>query len=202
MSKQPLIDQLDAAIAEILANRGVTPGSVDASLVQLLGIAQDLSGLPAPNFKARLKADLERKALMSAKIVVFRPGFRTVTPYLIPPGPEFVDFLKNVFGAEETERTPTGPDRFHAEFRVGDSMLMVGVGSARFMPAFLELYVPNVDEVYRRAIDAGCKELQPVLDAHWEPLRFGCVQDPAGNSWTIATHLGGNYIPEGRHSLS
>jgi len=202
MSKQPLIDQLDAAIAEILANRGVMPSSVDASLVQLLRIAQELGGLPAPNFKARLKADLERKALMSAKAVVFRPGFRTVTPYLLPREPEFVDFLKNVFGAVETERSPTGPDRFHAEFRIGDSMLMLGVGSGLTMPASLELYVPDVDEVYKRAIDAGCKELESVRDAHWEPIRLGCLRDPAGNMWSIVTHLGGNYIPEGRHSLS
>src|SRR5262245_32987520 len=202
MSKQPLIDQLDGAIAEILANRGVVPASVDASIVELLRIAQDLREMPAPKFKASLKADLEREAQMSTKTVAFRPGFRTVTPYLIPPGPEFVDFLKDVFGAEETERTPTGPGRFHAEIRIGDSMLMVGVGSARKMPAALELYVPNVDEVYKRAIGAGCRELQPVMNAHWEPVRFGCVEDPAGNMWSIATHLGGNYLPEGRNSLS
>jgi uncharacterized glyoxalase superfamily protein PhnB len=204
MSKQPLIDQLDGAIAEILANPGVMPASVDASIVELLRIARDLRELPAPSFKASLKSDIERKAQMSAvKTVVFRPGFRTVTPYLFPPGPEFVDFLKNVFGAEETERTPTGPGRFHAEFRIDDSMLMVGVGSGRTMPVSLELYVPNTDEVFKRAIGAGCKELVPVQDAHWEGgLRLGCVADPAGNNWSIATRLGGSYIPEGRNALS
>lgn len=206
MSKQPLIDQLDGAIAEILANSGATP-SVDASLVPLLRVAQDLLDLPAPGFKASLKADLERSAPMNAnataKTVVLRPGFRTVTPYLIPPGPEFVDFLKDVFGAEETERTTLGPGRFHAEFRIGDSMLMVGVGSGRTAPAILELYVPNCDEVFKRAIDAGCRELQPVLDAHWEPVRFGSVEDPDGNAWVIATHRGGShYVPEGRNVLS
>jgi len=204
MSKEPLIDQLDGAIDELLATSGVMPASVDASIVELLRIAQDLREMPAPEFKASLKADLEREAQMNAKTVAFRPGFRTVTPYLIPRGPEFVDFLKDVFGAEETERTTAGPGRFHAEFRIGDSMLMVGVGSARTMPAALELYVPNVDEVYKRAIDAGSKELDPVSDAHWEDgLRLGTLEDPAGNHWVIATHLsGGNYMPEGRNSLS
>ena len=204
MSKQPLFDQLDAAIAELLANSGAMPSSVDASIVELLRIAQDLRELPAPEFKANLKADLERKAQMSAKTVVFRPGFRTVTPYLLPPGPEFVDFLKNVFGAEETERTPISAGRFHAEFRINDSMLMIGVGSGQTMPAALELYVPNVDEVYKRAIDAGCKELLPVQDAHWDPgLRLATVADPAGNHWSIASRRGGrSYIPEGRNALS
>src|SRR5262245_54327762 len=204
MSKQPLIDQLDGAIAELLANPGAMPASVDASIEALLRIARDLREMPAPEFKASLRTDLERKAQMSAKPVVFRPGFRTVTPYLHPKGPEFLDFLKRVFGAEETERTELGPGRFHAELRVGNSMLMVGVGSGRTMPVALELYVPNADEVYKRAIDAGCRELQPVRDADWEDgLRFGCVEDPMGDHWVIATHRSGsNYIPEGRHSLT
>jgi PhnB protein len=83
-------------------------------------------------------------------------------------------------------------------------MLMVGVGSDRRMPAAIEVYVPNVDEVYKRAIDAGCVELQPVQNSHWEEpaTRFGCVQDQPGNMWSIATHLGNSYIPEGRNSLS
>jgi len=204
MSRKPLFDQLDGAIAALLSGSGAVPASVDASIEKMLRIAQDLRELPDPEFKASLRTDLERKAQMSAKPVVFRPGFRTVTPYLHPQRPEFLDFLKNVFGAEETERTVMGPDRFHAELRIGDSMVMLGVGSGRTMPVVLELYVPNVDEVYKRAIDAGCRELQPVLDAHWEDgLRLGCVEDPTGDHWVIATHRSGsNYIPEGRSSLT
>jgi PhnB protein len=199
MSKQPLIDQLDQAISGILANPDAMPSSTDPSLVEMLHVARELRDLPRPDFKESLRTDLERKALMSTT-VVFRPGFRTITPYLLPPGPEFVDFLKRVFDAEETERTETGPGRFHAEYRIGDSMVMVGVGSGRSMPAALEVYVPNVDEVYKRALDAGGVELQPVRDDYGD--RFGCVQDPAGNAWVIATHLGAHYIPEGRNSVS
>jgi len=79
---------------------------------------------------------------------------------------------------------------------------MVGVGSGRKMPAAIEVYVPNVDEIYKRALDAGCVELMPVQNAHWEPIRLGCVQDQAGNGWSIVTHLGPSYIPEGRNSIS
>src|SRR5438093_7284239 len=139
MSKQPLIDQLDQAIDRILANPDVMPPSVDPSLTELLRIAQDLRHQPRPDFKATLKQDLERKASMSTTVqpqvnVEFRTGFRTVTPYLLPANAAYVDFLKNVFGAVETERTETGPGRFHAKCRIGDSMLMVGVGSGLSMP--------------------------------------------------------------------
>ena len=61
MSKQPLIDQLDQAITEILANPAVMRSSVDASLVDLLYVARDLRELPRPDFKARL--DLNWKGM-------------------------------------------------------------------------------------------------------------------------------------------
>src|SRR5438105_1795518 len=178
MSKQPLIDQLDQAISGILANPDFMPSSVDPELTDLLRLARDLRYEPRADFKATLKADLERKAIMSKTAIAFRSGFRTITPYLLPANAEYVDFLKNVFGAVETERTETGPGRFHAEYRIGDSMLMLGVGSGLSMPTTIELDVPNVDEVYKRAIDAGCKVLMPLQDAHWEEgLRLGCVED-------------------------
>jgi len=204
MSKQPITEQLDQAIGELLANATAVPSTVDASLLDLVRIAQDLRELPAPEFKANLKTDLERKVQMSTREVVFRPGFRTVTPYLLPPGPEYVEFLKNAFGAEETERTNMGPGRFHAEFRIQDSMVMIGVGADRKMPVMLELYVPNVDDAYKRAINAGCRELEAVADAHWEPgLRLGTLEDPAGNQWVLATRSGGrSHVPEGRSALA
>ena len=158
--------------------------------MELLAIARDLRELPGPDFKARLRVDLERKVSMSTKVkeVVFRPGFRTVTPYLLPPGAEYIDFLKGVFGAEETERTVTSPTSFHSEVKIGDSMLMLGVGSPKSMPASLIVYVKNSDETYRRALDAGAKKATEMIENYGD--RFGCVTDPAGNSWCIATYIG------------
>jgi PhnB protein len=137
---------------------------------------------------------------MSTKTVTFRPGFRTVTPYLLPPNAEFVDFLKDVFGAEETERTSTSATGFHSEVRIGDSMVMIGVGSGRSMPTGLLIHVPNAEHVFKRALDAGCVELEPMRKDHGS--RSGCVQDAVGNQWCIATQLGADYIPEHLHSIT
>ena len=204
MSKQPLIDQLDIAISQIVADPGVQIASADAAVLDLLGVARDLRKLPRPDFKARLKAELERKASMSTKMttktVLYRPGFRTVTPYLLPPNEGFIDFLKNVFGAVETERTDTSPTSFHAEVQIGDSMLMMGVGSGRSMPVNLQVYVPNVDEIYERALAAGSTSLLAISENYGD--RFGVVEDPAGNQWVIATHLGAHYIPENLHTIT
>src|ERR1700758_5123260 len=57
-------------------------------------------------------------------------GFRMVTPYLVAEdGIGLLEFVKQTFDAEETERamTPTG---VHAEARIGDTMLMMGGGVA------------------------------------------------------------------------
>jgi len=200
MSKQPLIDLLDEAVSKIVQDPAFEPASVDAAVGGLVDIARILRELPSPGFKARLRTSLERNISMSTKSVVFRPGFRTVTPYLLASNAEFLDFLKTVFGAEETERTVTSPASFHAEVRVGDSMLMIGVGSGRSMPTAMQIYVPNVDEVYRRAVDAGAVSLLSVIEEHGD--RFGAVQDPMGNQWYISTHLGAHYTPEQLHTIT
>ena len=202
MSKQPFIDQLDQAITGMLENPDGPASftSVDASLAGLLRLGRDLRQLPGLDFKKRLLAELERKVAMITKPVQFREGFRTVTPYVVCPTSDFIDFAKRVFGATETEHTVTSPASFHAELRIGDSMLMVGVGPNRSMPTELIVHVPNADQVYERALAAGATSLVPMMEEHGE--RFGCVRDSAGNGWCISTNLGTNYVPENLHSLT
>jgi PhnB protein len=50
------------------------------------------------------------------------------------------------------------------------------------------LYVPNVDEVFKRAMEAGGKQLKPLADQFYGD-RMGTVEDPFGHVWTIATHI-------------
>jgi uncharacterized glyoxalase superfamily protein PhnB len=124
----------------------------------------------------------------AGKVTTLRPTFRTLTPYLLPPTPAYVDFLKEVFDAKQTFRGDTGPGSFHAEFQIGNSMLMVGVGSSRSMPASMIIYVPDADETYARALKAGAKSVLEIVENYGD--RFGGVEDPAGNAWCIATYLG------------
>ncbi len=50
------------------------------------------------------------------------------------------------------------------------------------------IYLDQVDEVFKRVIAAGAKELQPVKDQFYGD-RSGTLQDPFGHVWTIATHV-------------
>jgi PhnB protein len=85
-----------------------------------------------------------------------RAGFHTITPYVtVPQAAKMIDFVKNAFGAQELFRDTGSAGGIHAELRIGDSMMMIGGGSAfrgTPTPTMFQYYVPNVDEVYARAI--------------------------------------------------
>ena len=204
MSKQPLIDQLDQAITDILANPSVMPSGVDASLIDLLQLARDLRQLPRPNFKVELKSQLEREISMSTETVQYRAGFRSVTPYIVVRGAaELLTFVRQVFGAEETFRGETGPGSIHAEVRIGDSMMMIG-GSPDYpgpiRPGTVRVFVDDPDAVYQRALNAGAVPTLEMTENFGE--RFGCVDDRFGNSWIISTHRGELYLPEYDHTIT
>ena len=119
-------------------------------------------------------------------------GYHTVTPYLVVPGvARLIEFLKQAFGAVEAHAPMYRPDGgiAHADLRIGDSHIMLGEPMGQFppMPAMLYLYVPDVDAVYRRALQAGAASLTEPADQFYGDRNAG-VKDPTGNAWWIATH--------------
>ncbi|MGA7853172.1 MAG: VOC family protein [Candidatus Acidiferrales bacterium] len=118
------------------------------------------------------------------------------TPTIVPGfstrgADRFIDFTKRVFGAEEAfmHKSPTGTV-MHSRIRIGDSILAVGELRGEFvaMPFHLHMYVPDVDAVYARAVEAGTKILRAPKD---EPYgdRAATVEDAFGNLWSFATHI-------------
>jgi uncharacterized glyoxalase superfamily protein PhnB len=200
MVKRPLSEQLDQAVTAILADVSPAPDPWLAGLVQ---IATLLNGLPSDEFRDRLKSQLEREmAMPSTTMSPIRAGFRTVTPYLaVRKTRPLIDFVKQVFGAEEFE-CGVGSASDVRDFRIGDSVIMIG-GAARFpkpMPTALNVFVPDTDAVYRRALEAGATSLLEPNDSYFGQ-RLAAVGDISGNHWIIATHPGPGYIPEGLHAV-
>jgi PhnB protein len=123
-------------------------------------------------------------------------GYHTVTPALaLDNAAQGIEFYKNAFGATEISRS-VGPDGkiMHAEIQIGNSRVMVhdvmmgmkgpqGFGGS---PAGMWIYVDDSDAMFKRAVDAGAKVQMPVDNQFWGD-RGGCVIDPAGYSWWIAT---------------
>jgi PhnB protein len=127
-------------------------------------------------------------------------GFHTVTPALVVrDAVKAIDFYKKAFGAQELVRMPSPDGKImHAELKIGDSVIFLSdempmPGSVKSPQSLggstctLNVYVPNVDDVFKQAISAGGKESMPVADQFWGD-RYGTLVDPFGYSWGIATH--------------
>jgi PhnB protein len=121
-----------------------------------------------------------------------RKGFHTITPYVIVDGAaQLMDFMKTAFGAVEKFRVPgAGGKLMHAEAIIGDSMIEMADANPHCgpMPATLHLYMADVDNVYKRALEAGAKSLQAPADQPHGDRSAGVV-DAFGNRWFIATHF-------------
>jgi PhnB protein len=116
-----------------------------------------------------------------------RKGFHSVIPYLTVTKPaELIDFVKHSFGAVENLRTTGSAGGMHAEVKIGDSIVMIG-GAAHItpQPAAIHLYIPDVDDAYKRAIEAGATSLFEPRDQPYGE-RSGAVEDATGNRWYLA----------------
>ncbi|HZS29061.1 MAG TPA: VOC family protein [Candidatus Angelobacter sp.] len=123
----------------------------------------------------------------------------TIAPWLsVRNGAKAIEFYKSAFAATEAFRidAPDGAvvarlSVAGAEFWLGDespqhqnfSPESLGGGTVR-----LVLSVADPDASFKRAVQAGAKEVVPVQDMHgW---RVGRVVDPFGHHWEIARELG------------
>jgi PhnB protein len=134
-----------------------------------------------------------------------RKGFRTLTPYLLVPGAaRLVDFYREAFDAEEIFRVarPGSDLIMHAEVRIAGSMLELADATEEFKPRASSniLYVPDVDGVFQRSVQAGATSLAAPADRPWGD-RDGAVKDPGGNTWYITTHAGGKHIAANTPSI-
>src|ERR1043166_6564097 len=122
MAERSIIDQLDDAIAALLAE--CEPVVFDPELAELVVVGRALRGMPSEQFRAALKEQLGGKQ-MKAKTQPkkFKPeGFHTVTPYIIAkPAVELIDFVKQAFGAVENFRSTGSAGGLHCEVKIGDS---------------------------------------------------------------------------------
>ena len=119
----------------------------------------------------------------------FQPeGWPTVTPRIITSKPgEMIHFVKKVFRAKGKFQVNRP-----AEIRIGDSTIMIssGDGLRELMPAFLYVYVEDVDETHRRAVKMGAETLEPPADQPYGDRR-ATVKDAWGNPWQIASRKKG-----------
>jgi PhnB protein len=127
-------------------------------------------------------------------------GYSSVTPYIIcSDAVAALDFYTRAFGAVETLRLamPDGSIA-HAEFRIGNAMLMLGQENPEWgtkspttlggSPCGFMIYVPDCDAAFAQALGCGATVEKPLADQFYGD-RSGSVVDPFGHIWTLATKV-------------
>lgn len=122
--------------------------------------------------------------------MAYKPqGYNSASPYLVvSDAQKTLDFMKAVFGSEplRLHRREDG-GIMHVEAMVDDTIIMIGE-----MPggpqANIHVYVDDVDAVFKRAIEAGGAEVQPVQEKG-DGDRRGGVDDGNGTVWWLATQI-------------
>jgi PhnB protein len=137
---------------------------------------------------------------MPKKVKAKPDEYHTLTPNLTIKGADkAIEWYTKVLGAKLLNRmaTPDGKSVWHAELRIGDSVLMLndedpqmGVRAPESSGASsfgIHVYLENVDDVFQRAVSAGAKPRMPLTDMFWGD-RYAQIIDPFGHIWSLATH--------------
>jgi PhnB protein len=131
-----------------------------------------------------------------------------ITPYLTVRGAaDAIAFYQKAFGATENTRMPAqdGKRLMHADITVNGGRILL---SDEF-PEHTEhgaVHAPSpdhlagvavalhygtpaeVDAVFRRAVDVGCKSVMDPADMFWH-ARFAMLHDPFGHRWMLNAPL-------------
>jgi PhnB protein len=125
---------------------------------------------------------------------------QAITPSLSFKGTDkAITWYKNVFGATEKNRM-LGPDNkiLHAEIIINDSIVFLAEADPKYQsksPADtkgnsvkLYAYFKDVDNVIKKAVQDGATLVMPAQDMFYGD-RVGCIDDPFGYTWVVATHI-------------
>ena len=121
-----------------------------------------------------------------------RHGLGSVRPYLHGPV-NLPEFVREVFGCVELERHAFGPDKFHVELQLADSVLVIEAGElpaeTKAWKGAVYVYVENVDVVYAKAVKLGAASVAPPADKPYQERQCGFL-DAGGNMWWVSTYRG------------
>ena len=127
-------------------------------------------------------------------MAAYKPdGYNSVSPYLVVSGAQkMIDLLKNIFDVKELRKYDAPGGRIvHAEVRLDDSVVMIADSTENWPQnqSLIHVYVSDVDEVYRKAMAAGCESAGEPKEQEGDPDRRGTFKDFAGNFWSVSTQV-------------
>lgn len=124
--------------------------------------------------------------------MTYKPDWnRDVSPHFLVNDVEAqIQFIQEVFDAEIIEAPKMDGKVFHAELRIGDSVVMIG-RSGKDFPArqgSAYVYTNDVQKVFDTAIKLGAKSIMDPQETRWGNIDSG-FDDPQGNRWWVAKLL-------------
>jgi PhnB protein len=165
-----------------------------------------LVGLPRPEFRARLRADLERRGGMTTTTAPAEAGHAVPTGQRptastvlrVRNAAQAIDFYTRAFGARELMRFALGDNIPHAEIEIGNTMIILADAAPALgfpgpdvlggSPVTIRVDVDDPDAAVRRAVDAGAIVFRPVRTEFYGE-RTGTVVDPFGYRWSLTKKL-------------
>lgn len=143
---------------------------------------------------------------MTSKAAMMRKAkVQPTNPYLTINGAaDAIAFYEKAFDAKEIARMPAqdGKRVMHASIEINGGTVMLSDEFPEFpgppapsatKPAPVSTVIhyskpAEVDAIFKRATEAGCKTAMPPEDTFWD-ARFAMVRDPFGHSWMLNAPL-------------
>lgn len=123
-------------------------------------------------------------------IEIVPDNFTSVTPWIVSSSTsKMIDFLTTAFGAEEIPQSRIKSEEgvvIHAVVKIGTAMVMLFDSRQGWSPtpSLLNMYVEDVEKVYRASLQLGAISVTDITT-----LYFGekvCrILDPFGNIWWL-----------------
>lgn len=122
----------------------------------------------------------------------FKPdNYNSVSPYfMVDDAKRFINLLAKIFDAKILRRYDKPDGKImHIEIQIDDSVIMMSDATPQY-PAnkyWMHVYVPNVDDIFKKAIALGCEIIDEPQTKENDPDKRGTFKDFAGNMWSVAT---------------
>ncbi|MBC7554798.1 MAG: VOC family protein [Taibaiella sp.] len=117
----------------------------------------------------------------------FPAGYLQLMPYLIiSNAAAFIQFTKNVFGANEKARHMRDEKTImHAEINIGECVIMIADSTEKYgvRRGGFFIYVADADATCQLVLSHGATTITPVSDQPYG--RSGGITDPFGNQWWV-----------------
>jgi uncharacterized glyoxalase superfamily protein PhnB len=122
-------------------------------------------------------------------------GMRSIQPFLhLREAQNMISFAQSAFDAEALGVALSPEGRvLHATIKLGNATFEIDEADGESVPppAYLHIYVPDTDACYARALSAGATSIDPPSVKPYGE-RSATLKDPFGNTWFVATYLGGS----------